>query len=419
MARKTIQRTSDPLYPEHPAEEHAWRLGRARRLMAADGLDALVMARNVHVFYMTGSRFVFVGMDAPSALAPQSMATLTQDADIYSQRFGAFDSDEVALHTTWSAQLEMYDDEMEIVNILADYGIGKGDRIGIEWGPGLTVGINPIKFLKIKECIEDELGAEVVDGTPTIQKMLSVKSAFEIDRMRAAVGAAARAMERVYDVIELGMNEMEVSRMVSMFMLEEGGERVNHAQVMAEGEEAVNLLSSDAVDRTIGVGWVHLDIGCKVGRYASDINRGIFLGREPTPDEIRLYEARKGICEVMDAIIKPGVSYDALLAAMQDYVDSQGVIMKTIGGQPFGGHTIGLEPYNPPNLVPSTAQPAFQNENGEVVFEPGMMFTYEMALELPGVKTPFFNVEDNVVVTEDGVENMNAGLSRELRVKLV
>ena len=199
-----------------------------------------------------------------------------------------------------------------------------------------------------------------VDGTPTIQKMLAVKSGFEIDRMRAAVGAAARAMERVYDVIELGMNEIEVSNMASQFMLEEGGERISHAQVMAEGEEAVNLLSSDAVNRPVGVGWVHLDIGCKVGRYGSDINRGIFLGREPTPAEVKLYEVRKGICELMDEMIKPGVTFDALLDAMEAYVQSRDVVMKPLGGVPFGGHSIGLEPYNPPNLVPSAAQPALQ-----------------------------------------------------------
>jgi Xaa-Pro aminopeptidase len=46
-----------------------------------------------------------------------------------------------------------------------------------------------------------------------------------------------------------------------------------------------------------------------------------------------------------------------------------------------------------------------------------MMFTYEMPLSLPGLDA-FVNVEDDVVVTEDGVENMNAMLSREMRVKL-
>jgi Xaa-Pro aminopeptidase len=419
MARKRLKRTSDPLYPEHPMSEHQWRIERARRIMREDNLDALVLARNVNVFYATGSRFVFVGMDAPVALAPQSMAIITQDADIYSQRFGPFDSDEVALHTTVSESLELYDDELELVNILKDYGIGRGARIGTEWGPGLTVGINPIKFLTLKQKVAEELGAEIVDATTSIWKMTAVKSPLEIERMKVAVGAAARAMERVYDMIEIGMNELDVARKARKFMIEEGGDNVSHAQVMAEGDGAVNLLSCDAVDRSIGKGWVHLDIGCKYKRYGSDINRGIFLGREPTEAEQKLYACRKGINEVMDQTIKPGESIDDLLIKMKEYVESQGCIMKEIGGNLFGGHGIGLEPYQRPNLVPSDAQPEFKNEEGKVLFEPGMMFTYEMALDLPGASSmPFFNIEDNIVVTENGVENMNEDLSRELRVKL-
>lgn len=86
---------------------------------------------------------------------------------------------------------------------------------------------------------------------------------------------------------------------------------------------------------------------------------------------------------------------------------------------PFGGHGIGLEHYQRPNLVPTSSQPEFAKSNGKALFEPGMMFTYEMAVELPGAQNmPFFNIEDNVVVTETGVENMNAMLSREVRVKV-
>src|SRR5687767_1762435 len=137
MARKRVARTSPPLYPEHPLDEHQWRIARARQMMAADGLDALLVGRNVNVFYFTGSRFVFVGMDAPVALAPQTTAVITRDADIYCQRFGPFDTDEVGLHTTTSESLEYYDDEFELVNILRDYGVGRGARIGTEWGSGL------------------------------------------------------------------------------------------------------------------------------------------------------------------------------------------------------------------------------------------------------------------------------------------
>lgn len=418
MARKRVERTRPPLYPEHPLSEHQWRLRRARRFMEQDGLDALVLARNVNVFYMSGSRFVFVGMDAPLSLAPQSAAIVTREADIYSQRFGPFDSDEVALDTTVSETLELYDDEMELVNILKDHGIGKGSRVGTEWGPGPCVGINPMKFLAIKERIEKELGAQVVDATPTIWKLMAVKSPLEIERMKMAVGAAARAMERVYQVIEVGMSEVDVARMARQFIIEEGADTVTHAQVMSEADGGMKLLSCDAVDRPIGKGWVHLDMGGRYRRYWSDINRGIFLGRGPTPEEEKLYACRLGVSELMDRIIKPGVPMDDVIAAVKDHVQTRGYVLGEFGGMPFIGHGLGMEPYQQPNLFPSAAQPAFQNAEGKVLFEAGMMFTYEMVTDRPGMPLPFFNIEDNVVVTETGVENMSHEASRELRFRL-
>jgi Xaa-Pro dipeptidase len=418
MARKRVQRLTPPLFPEHPLEEHRWRLQRARKVMAEMGLDALLLGRNVNVFYMTGSRFVFVGMDAPTALAPQSTAIITQDADVYCQRFGPFDSDEVGLHTTCSESMEFYDNELELVNIMQDYEIGKGARIGTEWGSGTCVGINPIKFMELQSRVNTELGAEFVDGTTAIAKYMVVKSPLEVGRMKVAVNAAARAMNRIYDVIQIGMNELEVKQMANQFMLEEGAESLSHAQVMAEGEEGLSLLSCDALDRKIEKGWVHLDMGCKYKRYGSDINRGLFLGREPTKDEEKLFYCRSGANDVLDRTIKPGVSIDDAITAVKNFLEGCGCVLKDMGGYPFLGHTLGLEPYQPPNLVPSIAQSAFQNAEGKVIFEPGMLFTYEMVVDLPGSNvTAFFNMEDDVVVTETGVENMNGILSREIRVK--
>lgn len=418
MARRSLERKEPPLYAEHPPAEHEWRVQRARRIMKEDGLDALLLARNVNVFYMTGSRFVFVGKEAPVALSPQSVAIVTQQADIYCQRFGPFDSDEVPLHTALSQDLELYTDELELVNILRGYGIGKGHRIGTEWGAGLCLGINPIKFLTLMRRLEEELGAEIVDATTTIWKMTAVKSALEIERMRVAVAAAARAMQRICDTVAIGMNEVDVARKISTFMLEEGADVATHAQIMAEGPRDLHFRSSSALDRPLGKGWVLFDIGCKYKRYGSDISRGVFLGRKPTQDELKLYECRRGINELLDRSIRPGVSVDSVLARMQEYVQREGCVLREMGGAPFAGHGIGLESYQRPNLVPARAQPEFQNQHGEVLFEPGMMFTYEMVVELPDSPvTTFFNTEDDVVVTKDGVENMTAMLSRDLLVR--
>lgn len=416
MVRRRLPRTAAPRFPEHPESEHRWRIDRVRRMLKADNLDALVLSRNVNVFYATGSRFVFVGMDGSTGVHPQSTAIITPDADVYCQRFGSFDTDDVPLHTTWSESLELYTDELDLVGVLKDYGIGRGARIGMEWGPGLCTGINPIKFEVLTQRLADDLGAEVVDSSSTIWKVTAVKSRLEIERMRVAVAAAAQAMEHAYDIVELGMTEVDLSRAIGQHMLASGADAVSHAQVMGRSDDGLQFKSCNALDRPIQRGWVDLDIGAKYRRYGSDINRSILVGREPRADEVKLYDCRAGACGVLDRVIKPGASIDDALVALQDYVAEQGCVLQENRGVIFGGHAIGLENYQRPNLAPAASQPEFQNSEGKVLFEPGMMFTYEMPIRLPGSEA-FFNVEDNVVVTETGVENMSAMLSREMQVK--
>ena len=388
-----------------------------RRMMREDHLDAIVLSRNVNVFYATGSRFVFIDRDGPNALTPQSCAVVTHETDVYCQRFGPFDTDEVAQHTTWSPHLELYTDELELVLILKDFGVGHGARVGIEWGPKLCTGINPIKYEALRQRVARELGAEFADSTTTICKVMAVKSAVEIERMKVSVAAASRATSRILKVVELGMKEVDIARTLRRFMLEEGADGASNAQVMGLDASGRRFGSCTALDRPVEPGWVAFDVGASYRRYHSDVNRGIFLGREPTPAERKAFACRVGANEVLDRTIKPGVSLDAALAAMKSYIEAQGGLVLEHDGLITGGHSLGLESYQRPNFAPSSSQPEFQNTNGEVVFEPGMMFTYEMPMRMPG-STTVFNVEDDVVVTDTGVENMSAMLDRDLHVKL-
>jgi len=414
--RKTLKRDRPPAYPEHPRAEHDWRIARLRHAMHRDGIDVLLFARNPNVFYVTGTRFVFVRTDAPRGLAPQSTAILTADDLIYCQRFGPFDTDEVAIDTTWADTFEFYDDEEHLPAILRDNGVRNGQRIGTEWGAGLCVGINPIKFQNLIGRIESETGASILDGTAAMKKAMAVKSQYEIEHMRVAVAAAAAAMEKTFEIVAPGMNALDISRKTRMFMLEAGADTVTHSQVLIE-DGSPRLGSCDAVDRNIGKGYFHMDIGCTYRRYGSDIHRGIFLGRQPTSGERKLYDCRVGVSELMDKSNAPGVPVDDVLAEVERYVSECGCEIPKKNGLVFAGHSIGLETYQGPSLASSASQPEFQNENGSFIFERGMMFTYEIPIRLPGLNG-FFNIEDDVVVTENGVENMNSTLTRDLRVRL-
>jgi Xaa-Pro aminopeptidase len=385
-------------------------------MMREDNLAGLLLARNPHVFYVTGTRFVFVRSDAPMGMSPQTTALITPDRVVYCQRFGAFDTEETAIDTAWADDIEFYDDEMDLVDILRKYGVSKGGKIGTEWGSGLCVGINPAKFLTLKDRIRMELGAEVVDGTTTIWKATAVKSSYEISQMRVAVNAACLAMEEVFGFVEIGMNLMDVSRQARVFMLQHGADTVTHAQVLIE-DGGPRLGSCDAVDRDIKAGYFHMDLGCTYRRYGSDIHRGIFLGREPSSDEEKLYECRVGVSELMDKMIKPGACMDDVLVAVDQYVKQRGCEVVKPQNEIFAGHSIGLEVYQGAKLAPSSMQPEFQDKDGRVLFEPGMMFTYEMAIRMPGSKA-FFNIEDDVLVTTTGVENMSSIITRDLRVKM-
>jgi Xaa-Pro aminopeptidase len=357
-------------------------------------------------------------MDSPSPIAPQSVTLITPDDVVYCGRFGPFDTDAVGLDTSLVDNFEYYDDEVTLVDVMKKYGVSKGDRIGTEWSRS-NHGINPHTFEIIRKRVSDELGAQIVDGSTAIWKMRSVKSKLEIERMRKAVVAAARAMERIFDIIEVGMNELDLARKVSLFMLEEGTDSVSHKQVMSQSEGPA-FGSCAALDRKIQKGYVKFDIGCKYKRYGSDIHRGIMLGRKPTEDEKTLYECRMGVNEVMDRTIKPGIPMDEVLMKVKEYVQECGCEMFEEDGRLFGGHGIGLESHENPCMMLSANQPEFQNDEGKVLFEAGMMFTYETPVLLPGSKGPvtFFNCEDVAVVTDTSVENMNAMLSRELRVKM-
>lgn len=414
--RRSLKRNRPPAYPEHSNAEHDWRIARLRNEMRKDGIDVLLFARNPNVFYVTGTRFVFVRTDAPRGLAPQSTAILTQEELIYCQRFGPFDTDEVAIDTTWADSFELYDGEERLPAILKDHGLNKGHRVGTEWGAGLCVGINPIKFQALVTQIQNDSGAQIIDGTATMKRAMAVKSACEIGRMKVAAAAAARGMQKTFEFVEPGMNALDLSRKTRMFMLEAGADTVTHSQVAIE-DGSPRLGSCDAVDRPIGKGYFHMDIGCTYRRYGSDIHRGIFLGRQPTAAERKLYDCRVGVSDLMDKIIAPGVVIDDVLDQVDRFVAERGCEVPKKNGHIFAGHSIGLETYQGPSLAPSISQPEFQDEDGKFRLEAGMMFTYEIPIRLPGLQA-LFNIEDDVVVTQHGVENMNCTISREIQVKL-
>jgi Xaa-Pro aminopeptidase len=398
-----VKRTAPPLYPDYPKEELEWRADRARKIMREQGLDALMLAQNLHVYYATGMQSVSVCR--PDNPYPQPTVIITMD-DLVLARRAQPETDSIGKDTTWVENLEYISDEPDLVNVLRKYGIRKGYRVGTEMGPGLRNGITRFNLNLISQRLWDECSAQLVDGSIAIWKLRAVKSKLEVDRMRKSVEATAKAMDRCLDVAEVGMNQLDLARKAAIFMLEEGATMVDNMQVYDPP-----FGGAMALDRRIESGYIGLDLSAIYRFYISDLYRLALLERQPTEEERQLYDCRAGVNAVLQKAIKPGVSTDEVVAEMTKYVKECGC---TVGEG--AGHGIGLEAHESPGLYAVTAQPEFQNADGKVIIEEGMIFALEPNVRHPKLRWGF-NCEDNVVVTDTGCEVLSTAVSRDLRIK--
>ena len=122
------------------------------------------------------------------------------------------------------------------------------------------------------------------------------------------------------------------------------------------------------------------------------MTRTFFWG-EPDEETARIYDIVRRANEAAEALIAPGVRMCDLDRAARDVIENAGY------GKYFThrlGHSIGLQDHEPGDV-------SLVNEQ---VVEPGMTFSIEPGIYLPG--RTGVRIEDLALVAENGVEILNA-----------
>jgi D-alanyl-D-alanine dipeptidase len=226
----------------------------------------------------------------------------------------------------------------------------------------------------------------------------AVKDDDEVELLRAVARAADAAFADLVEIPFAGRRELEVAEVVRERLVEHGHETAQFA-IVASGPNGASP-HHGAGERTIETGdAVVLDFGGTREGYFSDITRTVFVG-EPEEEHRAVYETVRAAQQAAFDAIRPGV-------AAQD-VDraARGVISGAGYGDRFvhrTGHGIGLDLHEPPYIV----------EGNETLLEPGMTFSDEPGIYLPGRFG--VRIEDQVVVTPSGAERLNEA-PRELTV---
>ena len=144
---------------------------------------------------------------------------------------------------------------------------------------------------------------------------------------------------------------------------------------------------------------VVLDFGGLRDGYASDTTRTVHVG-EPTDEEREVYEVVRAAQQAGFEAVRPGVACQEIDRAARKVITTAGY------GEYFihrVGHGIGITSHEPPYMVEGETRP----------IEPGMCFSVEPGIYLPGRFG--VRIEDIVVATADGGRRLNS-TDRHIRI---
>ena len=346
------------------------RWNKARRLAAEAGVDAL--------YVMSGPNFRwFSGMTPHAGGWPVwSMGVLIPVAAEPAMQITQMHADLLDLQACPVKNVVVYMDGQDPVpslrRLFDSAGLSKG-TIGVEDGlwfgdVELIQAAAPSIALKRTQAVFDELR--------------SVKDPDEIDLIRRAAhihdlgyAAAQRAIRKGGTVGRAGLDIMAA-------MVDAGAENMQISGSFINLSDR-RFKSGDVIDVDLWPG--------SFGGYRADSARNVFVG-EPSDEAVRLYELTRHAYRAAVAAVRPGVAAEDVHRACQAVIEEGGrkQVWKV-------GHGVGLNNGHEAPLLQAG------NQRG---LEEGMVFTID-----PGVfiqRDVPIHIEDTVVVTADGCENLNA-----------
>lgn len=225
----------------------------------------------------------------------------------------------------------------------------------------------------------------------TVEPMREVKSAAEIEAIRAAAAITDYTMAQVNTLARPGMSERALAWELEKVMRQAGADSAAFTVIVAAGSNSA-LPHHHPGDRRLQAGdAIIVDLGAESGGYKSDLTRTFYLGDEPDEQFWEIYEVvQRAQTAVLDNL-KAGVHNKAMDALARDVITDAG------HGEHFGhglGHGVGLDIHEGPAL-------SFRSKDEETVAA-GMVTTVE-----PGIYVPAWGgvrIEDLVHVTETGAE---------------
>jgi Xaa-Pro aminopeptidase len=251
----------------------------------------------------------------------------------------------------------------------------KVKKLGIE----RSLSVNT--FLKLQE----EFDGKVAPVSDHIRIQRRIKEKEELKMLKKAFKIADHAFGELMNKIKVGQTEVEVAALLEYFMKSNGSEMPSFSTIVASGPNS-SCPHAQPTNRKIKNGdMVKIDFGAVYKGYHSDMTRTIFIGKA-TDKFKKIYNiVHKAQSEAIKALRVKAKCSDIDKIA-------RNIITDAGYGDNFGhglGHSFGLEVHESPSL----------SKKCEDIIEPGMTFTVEPGIYLPGWGG--IRIEDSFMVEEN------------------
>jgi Xaa-Pro aminopeptidase len=346
--------------------ERAARLGE---LLAADGLDALIVEGASNLRYLTG----YSGSSGLALARADGSGVFYTDFRYETQAAAEVDD-------AFSREIVTG----ELLDALA--GALEGGRIGFD---------DAAMSVRQREHLgEVVVGAvELVGASGLVERLRAVKDEREIKAIAAAAALVDEIYGWLFDQRLQGRSERELAVSLEHEMRLRGASGPSFDSIVAAGAHAALPHAQPGAEPIADGVLVTFDIGARVDGYCSDCTRTVAVG-EPGEHAREVYALVLASQLAGLAAVAPGVNGREADAAARAVIEAGGY------GERFGhglGHGVGIDIHEAPRL--SRTAPESPLLAGNVVtVEPGIYLPGEL-----GVR-----IEDLVVVREGGAEVLSS-----------
>ena len=267
---------------------------------------------------------------------------------------------------------------------------------------GKHIGVEPraMRLLEFRHIQAGAPEADFPDASEVVSRLRVRKDPDEIAAMRRAVKVAQNALEATIPFIKVGMTEKELAAELTVQLLRSGSQpEMPFSPIVSGGPNSANPHASPSERKLQPGDLLVVDWGASVDGYISDLTRTFAVG-EVDAEYRKIHQIVLEANAAGRAAARPAVPCADVDKAARAVIEKAGY------GQYFThrtGHGIGMEGHE---------EPYMRGDNMQLL-EPGMAFTVEPGIYLPGRNG--VRIEDNMVITVDGSECLS-GVERGLQV---